>query len=162
MKRMLWISGFAVLACTAFVLAAGSAQAVCLADHLSCYKIKDTPGTRTVSTKDLTESLQDQSISVTGCQVQTPPKMACLPTCKSPSGPPSGQAQAVPLLCYKVKCPKSTLPTVSLGDQFGMHTLTFGTASKLLCAPTCRGTGAPCSSGADCCTGNCDGNNTCA
>ncbi len=151
-----------IVACTAFVLAAGSAHAICTPDHLSCYKIKDTTGTQGVQTKDLTEFLQGQTISVTGCQVQTPPKTACLPTCKSPTGPPSGQGQAVPLLCYKVKCPKSPPPTVSLGDQFGMHTITFGTASKLLCAPTCAGPGAPCSSGADCCTGNCDMNNICA
>ena len=151
-----------IVACTAFVLAAGSAHAVCLADHLSCYKIKDTSGTKTVVTKDLTEFLQGQTISVPGCQVQTPPRTACLPTCKSPGGTPSGLDQPRPLLCYKVKCPQSTLPTVSLGDQFGMHTVTFGTASKLLCAPTCAGTGAPCASGAECCTGNCDANNTCA
>ena len=151
-----------IVACTAFVLAAGSARAVCLPDHLSCYKIKDTSGTKTVVTKDLTEFLQGQTISVTGCQVQTPPRTACLPTCKSPGGAFSGQDQPRPLLCYKVKCPKATVAPVSLGDQFGMHTLTFGTASKLLCAPTCLGAGAPCASGADCCTGNCDANNTCA
>ena len=36
--------------------------------------------------------------------------------------------------CYKIKCPKATLPVIPLNDQFGTRDVT-PRAPRLLCAP---------------------------
>ena len=111
-------------------------------DHLKCYSIKDSQAKRTY-TADLTGlSLEP------GCTVQVPAKQLCVPTAKTnitpapPGGGPTGTPNA--FACYKVKCPKTVLPVVTIRDQFGNRTVTPKKA-RLLCAPSLRPTSeAPC------------------
>jgi len=63
---------------------------------------------------------------------------ACVPATKTnvvPT-PPGGGATGTPnsFFCYKVKCPRATLPTLPGYDQFGNRTVAPKTA-HLLCAP---------------------------
>jgi hypothetical protein len=107
-----------------------SAQPV--ADHLKCYKVKDSR-----SRASYTADLQGLSPEP-GCTIKVPGKLLCVETTKTnrqppadgePSGNPAGR-----FVCYAVKCPKAALPTVAWLDQFGAATLT-PSAPKLLCAP---------------------------
>src|SRR5689334_13449772 len=144
---------------------AASAQPV--ADHLECYKVKDSL-TKKKYTADL-DGLVPQT-----CTVKVPAVMACVPTDKTnvmPT-PPGGGGTGTPngFFCYKVKCPKATLPTITGTDQFGTHTATAKPAS-LVCAPiapltatttsttttttTCGSLGQSCSVSTDCCSSAC-------
>ena len=128
MKRTLCAVGFAAL-CLTWVAPA----AAVVADHLKCYAVKD-PQAKAVYTATL-NGLTPES----GCRISVPAKVLCTEAVKSgvtptppgggPSGTPAGQ-----FLCYKVKCPKTTLPTVAGVDQFGARTVTVSKAT-LLCAP---------------------------
>ena len=112
-------------------LVVAAAQAQPVADHLKCFKVKDSLPKATY-TADL-DGLVPQN-----CTVKVPAKMACVPTDKTnvvptpPGGGGTGTANT--FFCYKVKCPKATLPTISGTDQFGTHTATAKPAS-LICAP---------------------------
>jgi len=101
-------------------------------DHLKCYKIKD-PQTKTSYTADL-----GGLVAEPGCTIKVPAQMACVPATKTNVTPtPTGQgAPGTPneFFCYKVRCPRVTLPTLDGVDQFGSRTVTPSTA-KLLCAP---------------------------
>ncbi len=128
MKRTLAV-GLGAL-CLTWV-APGAAQPV--ADHLKCYKVKD-PQAKAAYTATL-----DGLTPEAGCRISVPAKVLCTEAVKSgvtptppgggPSGTPAGQ-----FLCYKIKCPKTTLPTVAGVDQFGARTVTVSKAT-LLCAP---------------------------
>src|SRR2546426_5314153 len=122
---------FTAGACLA--LLAGGARAQSTADHLKCYKIRDN-APAVLYTANLT-GLGSES----GCRVKVPGKLLCVAATKSsvsphpPGGGPSG-TNAGTFVCYKIKCPKGTLPTVRVQDQFATHSLT-PRAAKLLCAP---------------------------
>src|SRR5579862_135784 len=151
-----------------------------VADHLKCFKVKDSLSKKTY-TADL-DGLVPQN-----CVVKVPAKMACVPTGKTNviPMPPGGGGTGTPnsFFCYKVKCPKTTLPTISGTDQFGTHTATAKPAS-LVCAPVapagtttsttttpvstttsttggCISDNQPCSTNASCCSQTCTGG-TCA
>src|SRR5262245_7201098 len=101
-------------------------------DHLQCYRSKDTLKKATY-TADVAGLILEP-----GCRVKVPAKLTCVPATKTNVSPPpsGGGPSGIPngFNCYVVKCPKSTLPTVSTQDQFGTRTVTPGPA-KLLCAP---------------------------
>src|SRR5713101_3450419 len=129
MKRTLCAVGLAAL-CLTWV-APGAAQPV--ADHLKCYKVRD-PQAKILYTADL-----GGLVAEPGCKIKVPAAMACVPSTKTiigPPTPPGGGGTGTPnsFFCYKVKCPKATLPTLTGADQFGSRTVTPSTA-KLLCAP---------------------------
>ena len=105
-------------------------------DHLECYTIKDprpefpTPSFYTADVDGL--------VAQSGCTIRLPAQMACVPAVQanvSPT-PPGAGATGIPneVFCYKVKCPRATLPTLDGADQFGSRTVT-PTARKLVCAP---------------------------
>ena len=107
-----------------------SAQPV--ADHLKCYKVKDSRPTASYDA-DL-QGLAPEP----GCKIKLPAKLLCVETTKTNVQPPPSEGgsggPAGRFACYAVKCPKTALPTVAWRDQFGPGTLT-PKAPKLLCAP---------------------------
>jgi hypothetical protein len=125
-----------------------TARAQAVADHLKCYKVKD-PQAKASYTADL-----GGLIAEPGCTIKVPAAMACVPATKvnvNPAPPPGTGATGAPNAfgCYKIKCPKATLPALPLNDQFGSRSVT-PQAPKLLCAPApppCRPPDA-----AGCCT----------
>ena len=112
-----------------------AATAGAQADHLQCFKVKDT-APKAVYTANLTPT--DNAFPVAnGCRVKVPAKLLCIDVQKaivvgSPPGAGPGAA-AQKYLCYKLKCPKVT-PTATIQDQFGTHSVTVK-GSSLLCAP---------------------------
>ena len=100
--------------------------------HLKCYKAKD-PLPRATFTADLS-GLVPQN-----CRIQVPARMVCVPSNKTNVSPPppGGGATGVPnkFACYKVRCPRATLPNVPMHDQFGNRSITPKSAT-LLCAPS--------------------------
>jgi hypothetical protein len=102
-------------------------------DHLRCYKVKDSAAKASYSA-DLTGLTPGTS----GCMIKLPGSLLCVEAEKTNvdpvppvegSGPSAGQ-----FLCYKVKCPKAVVPSISWTDQFGSRQITPLT-SKLVCAP---------------------------
>ena len=121
------------LATTLMLLSAATAGAQ--ADHLQCFKIRDSVP-KTTYTATLAPS--DNAFPVaTGCVVKVPAKLLCVDVVKTiTAGTPPGAgpgAAAQKYLCYKVKCPKAT-PTATIQDQFGTHQVT-AKGTSLLCAP---------------------------
>jgi hypothetical protein len=122
---------FATILFSLVLVSTAAAQA----DHLQCFKVKDSV-TKTTYTADLTPA--DGAFPVApGCIVRLPAKMLCIDVQKTNVTPmPPGAAPGAPgqkYLCYKVKCPK--VPgTAALQDQFGSHSLTYK-ATSLVCAP---------------------------
>jgi hypothetical protein len=123
-----------LLAAAGFAYVVGSAgPATAAFDHLKCYKVKDTA----VKTS-YTANVNGLSNEI-GCTIKVPAKLCCVPaekTAVSPP-PPGGGGVGVPntFCCYKLKCPKTSLPTQNVKDQFGTRTVTPSTA-KYLCAPS--------------------------
>jgi len=103
-----------------------------IADHLKCYKVKD-PIPRVGYTADLNGLVPEA-----GCVVKLPAKLLCVDTTKTNvSPPPPGAPGGTPagrFACYKLKCPRATLPSVPWTDQFGARALQ-PVAAKMLCAP---------------------------
>jgi hypothetical protein len=152
------------LAMTALFLGLLPSPAAAQADHLQCFKIRDTVA-KTTFNADLTPS--DPGFPVaTGCIVRVPARLLCVDVVKSivgtqPPGAPAG-APTHKFLCYKVKCPKAT-PATTVVDQFGNHQVTVKSTS-LLCAPvpvpTTTTTTLPCVPTPEVCNGvddNCNG-----
>jgi hypothetical protein len=127
MNRALSAVGLTAL-CLAWV-ASAAAQPT---DHLACYKIKDSQAKATYTAN------VGGLAAEPGCIIKVPATMACVPATKTnvQPMPPGGGGTGTPnsFFCYKVKCPKATLPTLAGADQFGSRTVTPKTTS-LLCAP---------------------------
>ena len=118
------------LACVAAGAVAVGAQPV--ADHLHCYRVKD-PQTKLSYLADL-----GGLVAEPGCLIRVPAQMACVPAVQTNATPtpPGTGAVGTPneVFCYKVKCPRATLPTLAGADEFGSRTVT-PTVTKLVCAP---------------------------
>jgi len=101
-------------------------------DHLKCYKVKDPQAKKTYSA-DL-----GGLVAEPGCTIKVPAVMACVPATKTnvTPTPPGVGGSGIPNAfgCYKIKCPKTTLPPFALNDQFGSRSVT-PSVPKLLCAP---------------------------
>src|SRR5262249_11531888 len=72
-----------------------------------------------------------------GCAIRVPAKIACVPSTKTnvePSLPASNGPTPNSFVCYKMRCPKTTLPAIDVADQFGNRNVT-PTKSRLVCAP---------------------------
>src|SRR5438477_5794938 len=94
------------IATMTILLCAASAGAQ--ADHLQCFKIRDTVAKATYTA---TLAPTDNTFPVaTGCTVKVPPKLLCVDVVKTiTAGTPPGAGPGQPAqkyLCYKVKCPK--------------------------------------------------------
>jgi hypothetical protein len=134
-----------------------TSEAAAQADHLHCFKIKDTM-TKSLYTADLVPGGGSFPTAV-GCTITVPAKQLCIDVEKTnvaptpPGGFPGAPSQKY--LCYKVKCPKPELAT-SATDQFGTHNVTLKTSS-MVCAPApavCGDTAGPGSSDIPCVCGD--------
>jgi hypothetical protein len=107
---------------------------------VTCYKVKD-PAAKATYTAGRVDGITTQ----TGCTINVPAVMACIPG--GPSGltptPPGspGPSPTSPVACYKVKCSKQQLQVLPFADEFGTRVLT-PTGPKLVCVggaipPTC-------------------------
>jgi len=128
MTRMLRTMSVAIL-CGGLV----SPAAAAVADHLKCYKIKDS-APKASYTANLGGLVPEP-----GCKIAVPGKMLCVETTKTgvtpnPPGPAGSAGQTGRFLCYKLKCTKAALTAVPWSDQFGTRTVT-PIGAKLLCAP---------------------------
>jgi hypothetical protein len=147
MRRILCALQIAVLS-LAIVLPAGAQ----VADHLKCYKIKDS-ATKAKYVADL-----DGLAPEAGCLIKVPGQLLCVESKKTnvsptPPGSPPGR-QTGRFVCYKVKCPKATLAPIAWTDQFGTRTVQPGVAN-LVCAPEPAPPGPPCISGGCAACGSC-------
>jgi hypothetical protein len=154
-------------------LLAVAAQAQPVADHLNCYKVKDSQA-KTTYTADL-----GGLIAEPGCIIKVPGSLFCTQATKTNIAPtpPGGADDTGPagrFLCYKVKCHKSIVAPFQWHDQFGDRQLAPSTP-KLLCAPeilpttttttttgaasttttTLATVGTACTSGTECTSGFC-------
>jgi hypothetical protein len=122
------VAGLALLAA-----AVPTGAQVPVPDHLKCYKINKDPQAKAHYLADL-----GGLVAEPGCKIAVPAVTACVPSTKTnvTPTPPGGGGTGTPnsFFCYKVTCPKATLPTLAGADQFGSRTVTPGPA-KLLCAP---------------------------
>jgi hypothetical protein len=162
MRRILRALALAALSLT-WALPAGAQ----VSDHLKCFKVKD-PIAKAAYTVNLSGFAPD-----TGCIVKVPGKLLCVETAKTVVGEPvpPGAGPGNPagrFLCYKVKCPKTSLQNIPWTDQFGARPLQQLAPPKLLCAPepattttttttssTTTMTGPPCVTGGCGCCGSC-------
>ena len=153
---------------TALFLALGAPAAAQVADHLQCYKIKDTA----IVLKG-TVNLQDQlSGPLSPCKISKA-TLYCRASTKSNANVLNITTPIVPLpytgvaiaddqdrLCYKVSCPKLDPPVADqpdVVDQFGHHSLTK-LKTGMLCTPANVGPGY-CGDGAIGANEDCDGLN---
>lgn len=111
---------------------AGAAAAQPVADHLKCFKVKDS------QPKTLYKADLSGHVAESGCTIKFPAAMACVPATKAnvQPTPAGGGGTGTPNAfgCYKIKCPKGTPPPLQLEDQFGIRSVEV-IKSKLLCAP---------------------------
>jgi hypothetical protein len=118
-------------ACLVAAILAGSSASAQTADHLECYKVRDS--LRAIYTADLAGLVPEP-----GCIITAPGKFVCVAstTTNVSPVPPGGGGTGTPnrFLCYRAKCPHSALPAVDATDQFGTRTVT-PLVSKMLCAP---------------------------
>jgi len=118
----------------ALLVTSASAQT----DHLECFKVKDSAHKAVYTTR------VEGMAAGQGCVVSVPAKLMCEPTglpTLSPSPPgaaPGGSVGA--FLCYKVRCPRNAVTSVSVVDEFGQRLVTRR-RSRLLCAPVAASTG---------------------
>jgi hypothetical protein len=107
-------------------------------DHLKCYKVKDKGLAKAKYSADLVPRQTGTFPLEQGCVISVPAKMLCIDVNKTnvtpnPPGAPAGTA-AQNYLCYKMKCPKSTISDIPVSDQFGSRLISVKKPG-LLCAP---------------------------
>lgn len=139
MKPCSWIGTAMTLLCGVAVVLSPSLGRASPFDHLKCYTIKATPTVKNVFA-DLIP-LQTQLPVEPGCKLSGP-KLFCAPVEKrnvqppppgAPSGPDPGDR-----LCYKLKCPRTVRPTLTVTDQFGTFTVALKKAF-VVCTPAVKG-----------------------
>lgn len=112
-------------------------------DHMKCYKIKDQKTFK--SAQASLEALQSQ-FGVAGCTIKPRAKTFCVPVHKDVTAlvdgtpvPLVGDEQAFDSLCYKIKCPKTSIAAQLVTDQFGTRDVDKLKPS-VLCTPAILGT----------------------
>ena len=131
---------YAAAALVLFTTANAGAQLVPNFDHLKCYAIKDFAPPKTYKVDLLPEQKPPFNLE-TGCKLVVPAKLFCIDVVKQNVQPaPPGAApgpKAYDYLCYRLVCPKQTLPTLVVTDQFGHRDVTVK-PPKFLCAPATK------------------------
>lgn len=143
MKRFAFVSAFAILA----ALAVGSSTAHAQADHLKCFKAKDSAKFNATATLS---ALQAQFGVDESCEIKGKGKLFCVPVTKQVTAfednskdgiaqvPITGQVLEDDRVCYKVKCPKTEIASEVVTDQFGARTMEKFKVD-LLCTPAIKG-----------------------
>jgi hypothetical protein len=141
METMTKLARGVLLGVSACLLASpASAQ---LHDHLKCYKVKDA------ASFSATVDLQPANLTFeadAGCTIKVRSREVCFPvekdllTTTSPQLDIHGADLTNAYLCYKIRCPETTLPpTLQMSDQFGTHGLS-GLRTSTVCTPAIVGT----------------------
>jgi hypothetical protein len=111
-------------------------------DHLKCYRIKDPAK---FSASVTLEALQTQ-FGLEDCTVKGKAQLFCVPIDKTVTAytdktkPPLGGQALIgqklddDRICYRIKCPKVSIPAISVSDQFGTRDVS-GFVPMLLCTP---------------------------
>jgi len=112
-------------------------------DHLKCYKAKDQKLFKSVDA-DLS-ALQSQFGLAENCQIKPKAKMFCVPATKTVTAiedgsdsPFAAEDLVFDRLCYKIKCPKTTIAAEEVSDQFGTRSIE-GFKASMLCTPAVKG-----------------------
>jgi len=124
-------------------------------DHTKCFKIKDPANFAALVRLDAFQAEYNNPPTVIDdCVVIGKAKLFCVPVTKKvvsfkdktqpPLVPASmvGQNLKFDQLCYRVKCPRPTLTTQDVQDQFGARTIS-GFVPMMLCTPTIKTTTPP-------------------
>jgi hypothetical protein len=105
--------------------------------HLKCYKMKD-PRPKATYTLDLLAAVGGFP-NESGCTLKLGAKRICVEVSKQNVSPvPPGGGPFPPpnagsvFISYKLKCPKQIVPSNVRVDQFGVSTVSVGTATELL------------------------------
>jgi hypothetical protein len=137
---------FAIGLVAAFGVSTAYAQPQRL-DHLKCYKVKD-PAKFAASVT--LEALQTQ-FGLEDCELKGKAQFFCVPVDKTvtaykdKSKPPLAGASfisqklAEDRVCYKLKCPKVSIPDILVSDQFGTRNLSKF-SPVMLCTPARKAT----------------------
>ena len=111
------------------------------ADHLTCFKVKDTAKVKGEETVDLVFPGLQPPKGVDGCEVKKAEKLVCLSTIKDNGNDGRGPGLAPAYVCYTVECPEDAFTARAFDaiTQFGTHRIAAGTLgsedAQLLCAP---------------------------
>jgi hypothetical protein len=110
------------------------------ADHLICFKVKDTAKVKGEETVDLFFPGLQPPKGVDGCEVKKAEKLVCLSTIKDNGNDNRGAGLAPAYVCYTVECPEDAFTARAFDaiTQFGTHRIAAGTLgsedAQLLCA----------------------------
>lgn len=121
-------------------------------DHTKCFKIKDSAKfVARVNLKAFQTEYNTPPTVIEGCAVVGKAKLFCVPVTKKvmelkdKTKPPltpvsiTGQNLKFDQLCYRVKCPRPTITTQDVTDQFGSRTIK-GFVPMMLCTPAVKTT----------------------
>ena len=143
MKPLTLVTLLAVVAAVAVDAPSAFAQA----DHLKCFKAKDSAKFNAGATLS---ALQTQFGIDESCQIKGKGKLFCVPVTKQvtafedkskagiPQVPITGQTLTDDRVCYKIKCPKSDIAPEVVTDQFGARSMGKFKAA-FLCTPAIKG-----------------------
>lgn len=146
--RRIWF-GLAAMVTMALVTSVAQAQTY---DHTKCFKIRDSANFAALVRLDAFQTEYNNPPAVIdGCTVAGKAKLFCVPVTKKvaafkdktipPLAPGTliGQNLKFDQLCYRVRCPRPSITTQGVQDQFGARDIT-GFVPTLLCTPAVKTT----------------------
>jgi hypothetical protein len=127
------------VACALACASEGLAQTY---DHLQCFKVRDT---KTFSSAEVDLEALLTEFGLQACTVKGRAKKLCVPAGKTVTSiedgnviPSTSEEIAALRLCYKLRCPASTAPAITVSDQFGSRDVDSFKAVEL-CTPANEG-----------------------
>jgi hypothetical protein len=112
-------------------------------DHMKCYRVSDRGGAVAVVDLETAQFGLDA-----GCKLKARSRELCMPAAADVIGAehvdPSvtGENLTNERLCYRIRCPKRSLPQVQVADRFGTRAVALGQARRF-CTSVTPDTGAP-------------------
>jgi hypothetical protein len=111
-------------------------------DHLQCFKVRDT---RTFSSAEVDLDAMLAEFGLQACSIKGRAKKLCVPAEKTVTSiedgsviPSTSEELGALRLCYKLRCPASTAPAMTVSDQFGSRSVDSFKAVEL-CTPANEG-----------------------
>ena len=123
--------GIVFCATTLVLTLAGAASAQSSNDHMKCSRVTDRDGVSAVVDLETAQLGLDA-----GCKVKAKSRELCVPVAADVIGPVhesaavTGENLADERLCYRIKCPKRSLPQVQVADRFGTRPVALGQARR--------------------------------
>ena len=112
-------------------------------DYMKCYRVSDLGGAAAVIDLKTAQLGQDA-----GCMLKAKSRELCVPAASDVVGPVAegagitGENLVSERLCYRIKCPKRSLPQVRVDDRFGTRLVVLG-QPKRFCTSVTPDTEAP-------------------